>query len=208
MPDSLSPDHDLAAFFDTLAARWDAMQSPERDARLRRILEPRAAVFAGAQRILDVGSGTGAFLPHLHRLAPQATITALDLSRAMLRRAQTKDHTHRVGAWLRANALRLPVAADCIDLVTCHDSFAHLEDRPAALAEFRRVLVPGGRILILHDISRDEVNAIHAQAAEARVRTHVLPPVGDVICVMMSAGFMVLAAEDTSDHYLLAARLA
>ncbi len=208
MPDSAASDRDLAAFFDALAARWDAMQSPERDAHLARLLAPRAALFAGARHILDIGSGTGAFLPHVRRHAPGATITALDLSGAMLRRARARDRVRGGVGWLRANAQRLPVAANRIDLVTCHDSFAHLEDRPAALAEFRRVLVPGGRLLILHDISRAQVNAIHAQAADPRVRAHLLPPVGDVIRVLMSAGFMVLTAEDTPDHYLLAARLA
>lgn len=199
---------DLYTFFDALAVHWDAMQSAERHAHLERVLAPRAALFAGAQRVLDVGAGTGAFLPHLQQLAPGACIVAMDLSAGMLARARAGGRGGERVAWLRADAHALPLASGHIALVTCHDSFAHFEDRPRALAEFRRVLAPGGHLLILHDASRERVNAIHTEASLPRVRSHVLPPVDDLAALVRAAGFAVLEAVDAPDHYLVAARRA
>lgn len=201
-----SPNHALFAFFDDLAIRWDAMQSAERGAHLARVLAPHAGLFAGVRRVLDVGAGTGAFLPHLRRLTPDARIVALDLSAAMLARAQASGRGGERVAWLRADAHALPVASGQMALVTCHDSFAHFEDRPRALAEFRRALAPGGRLLILHDISREKLNAIHSGADAPCVRSHVLPPVDDLAAQVAAAGFAVLDAIDAPDHYLVTAR--
>jgi ubiquinone/menaquinone biosynthesis C-methylase UbiE len=197
---------DLITFFDHLAARWDAMQSPERSAYLARLLEPHAAIFAGAARVLDVGSGTGAFLPLLDRFASGARVTALDLSGVMLARARAKNG-QAVSGWLRGDGHDLPLVGGRFDLVTCHDCFAHFEDRARALAEFRRVLVPGGRLLILHDVSRAQVNTIHGSATHPRVQTHLLPPIAATAALARAAGFTILAAEDAADHYLLAARV-
>jgi ubiquinone/menaquinone biosynthesis C-methylase UbiE len=201
-PDAHRP---LTGFFDDLATRWDAMMSPDRDAHLVRLLEPYTALFTLARRVLDIGTGTGAFLPHLRRLAPDARILALDLSPEMLQRARDKRRDDALCCWLRADAEHLPLVADCIDVVTCHDSFAHLEHRAAALRGFARVLRANGRLLILHDISRARLNAIHGKADHPRVQHHLLPPVGEVVPDVEAAGFRVLAAEDADDHYLIAA---
>ena len=196
---------DLVTFFDDLAAHWDAMQSPQRAARLARLLEPHAALFAHAHTVLDIGSGTGAFLPHLARLAASADFIALDLSGEMIRRAIANGRVERC-RWVRGDGQWLPFAAAGFDALTCHDSFAHFEDREQALREFRRVLRRGGRMLILHDLDRETINAIHRQAAHPRVRTHLLPPVEAMASLVATAGFEVLALADDADHYLIAAQ--
>lgn len=198
----------LIAFFDALAPRWNAMQTADRHDRLARQLAPHAALFRGARLGLDIGTGTGAFLPHLARLAPQARVIALDLSPVMLGMARASGNTGMVRAWLQADAHRLPLRSEAVDLVTCHNSFAHFEDRPAALRELARALVPGGTLFILHDIARDRVNAIHASADSPRVRHQLLPPVEIAAAQVAAAGFDVFCADDTQDHYLIIARRA
>lgn len=197
---------DLTAFFDLLAPRWNAMQSPDRHARLARMLAPHAPVFEGARRVVDIGTGTGAFLPHLARLAPDASVIAVDLSPVMLNMARAASDPGPY-TWLLADAHQLPLRSGCADLVTCHNCFAHLEDRPAALRELARLLAPRGMLFILHDIPREQVNSIHGRAESPRIRRHVLPPVEFAAAHVATAGFDVLTTDD-SDHYLIVARRA
>ncbi|NLX11890.1 MAG: methyltransferase domain-containing protein [Chloroflexi bacterium] len=200
-------DHDLYTFFDALAIRWDAQHTAARDDHLARLLAPHHALFDGVRHVVDVGTGTGAFLPHLDRLAPQARVTALDLSSVMLAHAQASGRTCGVCCWLRADAHALPLASGQADLVTCHDSFAHFERPAQALAEFRRVLAPGGALLILHDISREHVAHVHHATGHPRIQAHVLPPACELAPLVTAAGFIVLAAIDAPDHYLITARV-
>lgn len=71
-----------------------------------------------------------------------------------------------------------------------------------------RSLVPGGTLFILHDIAREQVNAIHAPAENPRVRRHLLPPVDLAAAQVAGAGFDVACADDTAEHYLIIARRA
>lgn len=196
----------LYSFFDALAARWDALQPADRDIHLANLLAPHTAVFASARRVLDVGTGTGAFLPHIHRLAAEATVIGIDLSHEMLIQARSSGRAQPTCDWLRADAHQIPLSSGQIDLITCHDSFAHLENRIVALNEFKRILVPGGHFLLVHDISRARVNMIHGNAAHPRIQLHTLPPMGDLVNEVHAAGFTVLAADDAPDHYLLTAQ--
>lgn len=196
---------ELTAFFDALAPRWHAMQTDERRARLDRLLAPHHHWLREARIILDIGTGTGAFLPHLCHAAPQAQVIALDLSTVMLAFARAAQGDHRVQVWIQGDAHRLPLPAQAVDRITCHNCFAHLEDRPAALRELLRVLMPGGVLLILHDIPREQVNAIHSSAENPRIRRHLLPPVDEAAAQVEAAGFCVLRTADT-DHYLILAQ--
>jgi ubiquinone/menaquinone biosynthesis C-methylase UbiE len=72
------------------------------------------------------------------------TVIGVDLSAGMLDRARA------AGAWplLQADATRLPLAGGSVDVVVSRGVLHHLPDVPAALAEWRRVLRPGGAVVI------------------------------------------------------------
>lgn len=91
-----------------------------------------------ARRVAEVGCGPGRLLSHLAELAPQAEVIGADLTEAMLRRAPA--HFDRVVA----DAQALPVRAGVLDAVVMPFVLFHVPDLPAALAEVRRTLVPGG----------------------------------------------------------------
>lgn len=200
------PDANLYRFFDKLAARWQAMQSPERAVHIAHILTPHTGLFTAAQHIIDIGTGLGAFVPHLRELAPTARITALDLSQVMLQQARTSFPPNNNLSWLRADGQYLPMPPQSADVITCHDSFAHFEHPAAAFAGFHRALRPGGYVLILHDVGRERVNAIHGSASEPRIRTHQLPSITDLAEIAAAAHFTILVTEDMPDHYLLTAQ--
>ncbi len=96
-------------------------------------------------RVLDLGCGVGHLLAWLGRHAP-ARYHGLDLSLASARAARAAT-----GAGVAVgDASHLPFRDASYDRVVCNGSAHHLPDLPAALREARRVLRPGG-VLVLHE---------------------------------------------------------
>ncbi len=112
-----------------------------------RILE--LARLGASDRLLDIGAGTGllalAAAPHV------AQVSALDVSPAMCRHLEYK--LNRLGIAnaeiLLNTATDLPLADAAVDVVLSNYCFHHLSDpeKTRALAEIRRVLRPGGRLV-------------------------------------------------------------
>jgi ubiquinone/menaquinone biosynthesis C-methylase UbiE len=126
-----------------------------RQRRWRPLLVDRAKA-AGARRILDLGCGTGAMAIALARDLPAAKVIGIDGDPAVLRRARAK--AAKVGVELElheALADAIPLADESVDCVVSTLVFHHLpaDVKRRALIEARRVLVPGGRLLIC-DIGR------------------------------------------------------
>ena len=100
--------------------------------------------------VLEVAIGTGLNLP----LYPaEARVTGVDLSPEML--ALTKDRSAELGReveLLEADAEALPFPDASFDTVVCTLSLCAIPDERAAIAEMRRVLRPGGRLLLLDHI--------------------------------------------------------
>lgn len=100
---------------------------------------------ARVDALLDVGCGTGRLVAALRREHPPARIVGCDFSRGMLGRAAARSPG---GAWVQAEAARLPFADESFDALVCTEAFHWFPDPDAALAEFRRVLRPGGVVLV------------------------------------------------------------
>lgn len=110
-------------------------------------------------RALDVGCGTGTLLSLLARDERAELLVGLDYAEGMVRRAAEKFAASPLAARLaavRGDAEHLPFRDAAFDVVTCCNSLHHYPNQPAAIAEFRRVLRPGG-MLILVDGFRDNV---------------------------------------------------
>jgi ubiquinone/menaquinone biosynthesis C-methylase UbiE len=114
-----------------------------------RLLRERKFDLGGCREILDVGSGAGQIAGHLIKYADsEARITCFDLSPEMLRRARKLLRSDRP-RYLVADLSRLPFPADSFDCVTCGYVLEHLPDPRTGLAELARVMVPGGKMLLL-----------------------------------------------------------
>jgi ubiquinone/menaquinone biosynthesis C-methylase UbiE len=189
-------------YFEQRAAGWDAMMPPDFVERLRAFAAPLAEHIRTDGALLEIGTGTGAFLPALREIAPRARIVSLDLARAMLQQARQRFPD---AALAQADAHALPLRAQAFDRVICHNSFPHFADQPRALHEIRRVLRSGGRLLILHNDGRDFINALHAQLG-APIHHDVLPDTTTMRAMLIQAGYRDIDIDDAPNHYIAQGR--
>ncbi len=133
--------------FECAASSYDGAAYLQREigARLFEHLDP---VLLQPERVLDLGTGTGAGLAELKRRYPRASIFALDLAVAMLQQARNKQRwPWRRPAYVCADAEALPLAADSVDLILSNLTIQWCNDLGRLFAECARVLRPGGLIL-------------------------------------------------------------
>jgi arsenite methyltransferase len=134
-------------------------------ARTLELLEPRPG-----ERVLDIGSGPGYLAAALaERVGRSGTVCAIDPSPSMNALAERRTTglpqvTVDVG-----DALALPFAEGDFDAAVATQVYEYVADMPAALAELRRVLRPGGRALILDTDWDSLVWHVADRALQARV---------------------------------------
>jgi ubiquinone/menaquinone biosynthesis C-methylase UbiE len=111
------------------------------------LLRAHAALGAG-KRGLDVGCGDGVMMYKILRVG--GTVLGVDLSLAGLRiaRAEIERRKGEIPALARASTSALPLADRSVDFVTSIEVIEHLTDVDSHLAEVRRVLTPGGLLVV------------------------------------------------------------
>jgi demethylmenaquinone methyltransferase / 2-methoxy-6-polyprenyl-1,4-benzoquinol methylase len=129
--------------FDTIAPRYDLVNRVMTfglDVRWRKRATRELALPPGSV-VVDLAAGTGDFCRELERAGHVAI--GVDLSFGMLAAARTD------APLVQGDALRLPVADDAADGVTCGFALRNFVELGPVFAELARVLRPGGRIALL-----------------------------------------------------------
>ena len=110
----------------------------------------RALVSELGGEILEIGAGTGANLPHYRRAA---RVVALEPDPAMASRLPAREAQAVVPVELVAgNVDALPFADGTFDVVVSTFVLCSVADPARALSEIRRVLRPGGRLVVLEHV--------------------------------------------------------
>jgi phosphatidylethanolamine/phosphatidyl-N-methylethanolamine N-methyltransferase len=134
-----------APFYDI----WAALAESRASARAAEWAAPQAG-----ETILEVAVGTGRLLASLVVKPGIGSAVGLDLSRAMLRRAQARFRRpgRPAPTFCQGDALRLPFAAGTFDLLINCYMLDLMEETalPGVLAGFARVLRPGGRLVLVN----------------------------------------------------------
>lgn len=174
----------------------------------------RLATFRPGERVLDVACGTGV----VARLAAQevgesGTVAGLDVNPGMLAVARSATPATSV-AWHEASAEAMPFPDASFDIVLCQMGLQFMPDTSAALREMRRVLVPGGRLLLnvpgptprLFAIM-GEALARHVSPEAARFIHHVfsLHDTAEVRDLVSEAGFDDVSVESDTRRLRLPA---
>jgi demethylmenaquinone methyltransferase/2-methoxy-6-polyprenyl-1,4-benzoquinol methylase len=143
----------VAGVFESVAPRYDLMNDLM-SLGLHRAWKAFAVALSGVRagdRVLDVAGGSGDLARALaRRVGPSGEVWLTDVNRAMLQAG--RDRLLDDGIILplaQCDAERLPFRAASFDCVTVAFGLRNMTRKEAALAEMRRVLRPGGRLLVL-----------------------------------------------------------
>jgi SAM-dependent methyltransferase len=116
---------------------------PDRARRQAEMLAGVLAARGGRQRIVDVGCGEGTATHLVKRLDPGNTVIGIDWSAMALTQARAR------GVLVVQGGIdQLPLADASVDVVIMSELIEHLVDTDAAAEEARRVLRPGGTLLL------------------------------------------------------------
>jgi len=139
--------------FDSVASRYDVMNDLM-SAGMHRLWKTFAIAQSGVRegsRVLDVAGGTGDLsLAFAKRVGKSGQVWLTDINNAMLTHGRDRlaDKGHLVAA-AQCDAEKLPFPDDWFDCVTVAFGLRNMTHKDLALAEMRRVLKPGGRLLVL-----------------------------------------------------------
>jgi len=121
------------------------------------------------QVVLDVGSGPGHAATAMQRRWPKAQVLALDLALPMLAASRQRGRWHPLRRRVQpvcADARALPLAEGSVDVLFSNLCLQWIEDLPAVFAGFRRVLRPGG-LLLVSTFGPDTLQELRAAFSEA-----------------------------------------
>lgn len=152
----------VQAMFARIARRYDFMNrlmTAGQDIRWRQRVVQQASIPAGG-RVLDLGTGTGDLADEVHRQSPHSPVAAADFTLNMMHAGKIRRPPGQFQPeWCAADALHLPFTDRVFDAVISGFLMRNVGSLEQALHEQRRVLKPGGRIVIL-DTTRPPRNLL------------------------------------------------
>ena len=178
-------------YFNGKAPAWDTIQNDEKTMKLIKIFQEFNLSPQGS--VLDVGCGTGILIPVISQAEKrQLHLVELDFSENMLRQNKKKSiHYPAMNlSHLLADTHHLPIKKESFHWIIGFAVLPHLSEQNQALSEWRRVLVSGGNLLILHLMGSRELNHFHSHA-DGVITGDRLPAAADLSWIVQQYGFEV-----------------
>lgn len=159
--------------FSRAAVSYDEVAVLQRE-MAERMLERLSLFKLQPSTILDLGAGTGQACPGLLKRYPRARLIALDFALPMLQQAARRRHWLRRPSCLCADMDQLPLANASCDLIFSNATLQWSTDLDQTLAELRRVLRPGG-LLLVTSFGPDTLHELRRAWAQVDGHQHVNP---------------------------------
>jgi arsenite methyltransferase len=136
----------MLQFDETTAKHVEAAYTTPDVIDQRRVTRVALALQPG-EHVLDIGSGPGFLAAEMAaEVGPDGRVVGLDPSESMLAMARRREAPVE---YVTGDAVSLPFEDESFDAAIATQVYEYVHDMPTALAEARRVLKPGGRLLIL-----------------------------------------------------------
>jgi ubiquinone/menaquinone biosynthesis C-methylase UbiE len=176
------------------------------------LFEPYARELASripstAKKLLEVAAGTGRVTRHLLAALPaDGELTATDLHEPMIAEGQRRVPADSRLHWQTADAMALGFGAAQFDAVVCQFGLMFVPDKLLALREMRRVLRPGGTLLLAtwDDLARNPASKLLHELAFAELPADPpmfmrvpfsMPDTGELHALTEAAGFAGVRIE-------------
>jgi ubiquinone/menaquinone biosynthesis C-methylase UbiE len=152
------------------------------------------------EAVLDVACGTGIVARLAAERMTSGRLVGLDFNNGMLAVARSLPTMGASIEWIEGSALSLPFPDGSFDLVLCQLGLQFFPDRPLALRQMRRVLVPSGRIALsvytaiertpgADAFARALDNCLGPNASSIKRAEHIFPEADEVAALMSREGF-------------------
>lgn len=194
---------DCREFFNSVAEKWDGMCMHDAK-KINKILD--MTDLREGQKVLDVGTGTGVMIPFLlARVGACGGITAVDVAENMLEIARSKNPAPNV-SFIQADVTTADLGEDSFDLIVCYSVFPHFKDQPMAIGNMHRFLKSGGKILVCHSQSREDINKLHSGSSSEEINRDYLPSAAVIGEYMRRRGMKVLTEIESREMFVVMAQ--
>jgi ubiquinone/menaquinone biosynthesis C-methylase UbiE len=150
--------------------------------------------------LLDVACGTGVVARMAAERMAAGRVVGLDFNSGMLAVARSQRAAGAAIEWIEGSALNLPFPDGSFDVVLCQLGLQFFPDRPLALREMKRVLVPSGRLALsvfsaiertpgADAFARALDHCVGPNASSIKRAEHIFPDAGEVRSLISAAGF-------------------
>lgn len=161
------------------------------------------AQIGSGDTVLDMGCGLGGAARFLAETTG-CTVRGVDLMAANVMEARRRTSAGPASSDISfqcADALAVPFSAECFDVVWGQDAWCHVEDKVALIAEIKRVLCVGGRLVFRDWLLADPRGPNHEAIREVTAS----PGMGDMELyrrLLTEQGFEILYCSDPSEDVI------
>lgn len=180
----------LRRSFGRAASKYTEVAALQREVEARLLEQLAYLDDRQPQRVLDLGSGPGRAAGAMKKRWPKAEVIAVDAALPMLREVPKHTRFWRPVRRVNADVSKLPFADQSVDVIFSSLCLQWLDDLPAVLSEFRRVLRPDG-LLLFSTFGPETLSELR----DAYLMAGVTPPLSPFAAIqqvgdaMLAAGF-------------------